>query len=145
MALVRARVCGRTVSAACGADHVRHAAESSPTRHLLEAEATHARERRSSSTEQAPADKHMMVYMIMALLGAGALLPWNVAVSASDYLETAFPNKHIMYYVPMAYTMPQLPVLFLMIAVSAGRAVRTSHAGAALTCCCPPPPRLAAG
>jgi equilibrative nucleoside transporter 1/2/3 len=37
--------------------------------------------------EEAPKDKFMLVYIIMAIQGAGTLFPWNAFISAPDYFK----------------------------------------------------------
>ncbi|CAK9164877.1 unnamed protein product [Ilex paraguariensis] len=40
-------------------------------------------------------ETYIIAYTIHFLLGAGSLIPWNAFITAVDYFEFLYPNKHI--------------------------------------------------
>lgn len=61
-----------------------------------------------------------IAYIIMVVLGAGLLVPWNAIITAVDYFNTVFPDIKLLFYFPMAYIYPSVPLLFIMIKVRCG-------------------------
>ncbi|KAL7191435.1 hypothetical protein ACSBR2_023503 [Camellia fascicularis] len=72
----------------------------------------------SEYQNQQPRDTYNIAYSIFFLLGAGNLIPWNSFVTAVDYFEYLYPDKHIDKVFSVAYMGSSLIVLALMMCFS---------------------------
>ncbi|KAL7222321.1 hypothetical protein ACSBR1_024096 [Camellia fascicularis] len=72
----------------------------------------------SEYQNQQPRDTYNIAYSIFFLLGAGNLIPWNSFVTAVDYFEYLYPDKHIDKVFSVAYMGSSLTVLALMMCFS---------------------------
>eukprot|EP01018_Ginkgo_biloba_P010707 Gb_12126 [translate_table: standard] len=62
-----------------------------------------------------PEDKFHVAYMIYFLLGTGYLLPWNAFITAVDYFAYLYPNAHVGLVFPVAYDIPSVLTLTILI------------------------------
>ena len=72
-------------------------------------------ERLVEGDRDTPQDKFHAVKIIMALLGMGVLLPWNMVTSAGDYFNGKFPGRNPMFLIPLLYNLPSVPTMLVMI------------------------------
>lgn len=49
-----------------------------------------------------PRDEHRLAYVVMVLLGAGLLLPYNTLIVAVDFLDNTYPGANLEFYIPIA-------------------------------------------
>ncbi|KAF5776964.1 putative equilibrative nucleoside transporter, MFS transporter superfamily [Helianthus annuus] len=61
-----------------------------------------------------PKDTYNMAYIIHFLLGAGYLVPWNAFITAVDYFQYLYPNKHINKVFSVGYMSAAMAVLFTL-------------------------------
>ncbi|XP_071715086.1 equilibrative nucleotide transporter 8-like [Rutidosis leptorrhynchoides] len=61
-----------------------------------------------------PKDTYHLAYMIHFLLGAGYLVPWNAFITAVDYFQFLYPEKHISKVFSVGYMSAALTVLFTL-------------------------------
>ncbi|XP_076889442.1 equilibrative nucleotide transporter 8-like [Bidens hawaiensis] len=61
--------------------------------------------------DEEPKDTYHMTYIIHFLLGAGYLIPWNAFITAVDYFQFLYPNKHINKVFSVGYMSATLTVL----------------------------------
>ncbi len=54
----------------------------------------------STTGMETPLDRYSVVYMIMVLIGAGLLFPYNAIITAAGYFQNVYPNYRFEYYVP---------------------------------------------
>lgn len=50
---------------------------------------------------------------MLALLGLGTLLPFNILVNSVDYLDFLYPDQHMEYYLAIAFALPQPVIMWL--------------------------------
>ena len=72
-------------------------------------------ERLVDDDRNTPTDKFHAVKIIMALLGMGVLLPWNMVTSAGDYFNGKFPGRNPMFLIPLLYNLPAVPTMLVML------------------------------
>ncbi|XP_071703851.1 equilibrative nucleotide transporter 8-like [Rutidosis leptorrhynchoides] len=65
-----------------------------------------------------PKDSYHLAYMIHFLLGAGYLVPWNAFITAVDYFQYSYPNKHINKVFSVGYMSASVTVLFTLMCCS---------------------------
>lgn len=63
-----------------------------------------------------PVDEGHFAYIIFFWLGAGFLFPWNAFITAVDYFAFLYPEAHVDFAFGVAYMLPNLIVLVLLIA-----------------------------
>lgn len=63
-------------------------------------------------------DKFHITYIIHFILGAGNLVPWNSFVTAVDYFDYLYPNRHIDKVFSVAYMVSALSVLVSLVYLS---------------------------
>lgn len=62
-----------------------------------------------------PRDTYKVAYVIHFLLGAGNLLPWNAFITAVDYFQNLYPDKHITRVFSVVYMSSSLAVLVVVV------------------------------
>jgi len=73
-------------------------------------------ESRSHSEDRDPDDRFMLVYLIMVLIGAGLLYPYNTLITASDYFDSKFgADRQTEYYITMVLTYPFILMFLVML------------------------------
>ncbi|KAD6794545.1 hypothetical protein E3N88_05441 [Mikania micrantha] len=63
---------------------------------------------------QEPKDPYHLAYMIHFFLGAGYLIPWNAFITAVDYFQYLYPNKHINKVFSVGYMSAAVTVLLTL-------------------------------
>ena len=63
----------------------------------------------------APVDRFNAVYVIMTLLGAGLLFPYNTLVSAADYLKAEYPTSNLLFWIPLVMNISSPPIQVFMV------------------------------
>ncbi|XP_074274419.1 equilibrative nucleotide transporter 1-like [Silene latifolia] len=66
-------------------------------------------------TKPPPKDTYHLSYLIHFTLGAGYLLPWNAFITAVDYFSYLYPSHRVDRIFSVAYVLPQLLSLLLII------------------------------
>ncbi|KAL8189275.1 hypothetical protein R6Q57_028841 [Mikania cordata] len=61
-----------------------------------------------------PKDPYHLAYMIHFFLGAGYLIPWNAFITAVDYFQYLYPNKHINKVFSVGYMSAAVTVLLTL-------------------------------
>ncbi|KAD4889237.1 hypothetical protein E3N88_21310 [Mikania micrantha] len=61
-----------------------------------------------------PKDPYNIAYIIHFLLGAGYLVPWNSFITAVDYFQVLYPEKHVSKVFSVAYMVAAMTVLILL-------------------------------
>ncbi|MFS7971112.1 putative equilibrative nucleoside transporter, MFS transporter superfamily [Helianthus anomalus] len=61
-----------------------------------------------------PKDPYHITYMIHFLLGAGYLVPWNSFITAVDYFQDLYPDKHVSKVFSVAYMVAAMTVLIIL-------------------------------
>lgn len=56
-----------------------------------------------------------LVYWIFLLMGTGLLFPWNTIITAVDYFSVLYPSHHVNFAFGLAYNIPSIPILLLLI------------------------------
>ncbi|XP_076938906.1 equilibrative nucleotide transporter 8-like [Bidens hawaiensis] len=74
--------------------------------------------------DKEPKDTYHMTYIIHFLLGAGYLIPWNAFITAIDYFQFLYPNKHINKVFSVGYMSAALTVLFTLMCWSSSSRVK---------------------
>lgn len=64
--------------------------------------------------EHEPKDPYHLTYIIHFLLGAGYLVPWNAFITAVDYFQYLYPDKHINKVFSVGYMSAAVIVLFTL-------------------------------
>lgn len=67
------------------------------------------------SVSKEPEDAYNLAYLIMLLLGAGLLFPYNAMLAAVDYWDDVYPGKDLTYWVPLVMMITGLTTQVLMI------------------------------
>ncbi|XP_073276204.1 equilibrative nucleotide transporter 8-like [Primulina huaijiensis] len=62
-----------------------------------------------------PKDSYRIAYILHFFLRAGNLLPWNALITAVDYFEYLYPNRHIERVFSVVYMSSSLLVLILLL------------------------------
>ncbi|KAI3803469.1 hypothetical protein L1987_31621 [Smallanthus sonchifolius] len=68
----------------------------------------------NNNEDQEPKDPYHLAYMIHFLLGAGYLIPWNAFITAVDYFQYLYPNKHINKVFSVGYMSAAVTVLLTL-------------------------------
>ncbi|XP_076904733.1 equilibrative nucleotide transporter 8-like [Bidens hawaiensis] len=74
--------------------------------------------------EHEPKDPYHLTYIIHFLLGAGYLVPWNAFITAVDYFQYLYPNKHINKVFSVGYMSAAVIVLFTLMCWSRSSRVK---------------------
>lgn len=62
-----------------------------------------------------PPDKLYSVWIIVMIVGAGALYPYNALITAADYFKIEFPGKDMEYYIVWLIMLPSLCFMGIML------------------------------
>ncbi|GAQ77565.1 Nucleoside transporter family protein [Klebsormidium nitens] len=65
--------------------------------------------------DKPPDDKYNVAYIIFFAMGAGFLFPWNSFITAADYFGSLYPEAHIERSFSLAYMLPTLVSIVLLI------------------------------
>lgn len=85
-----------------------------------------------------PKDAFHVAYIVYFLLGAGFLLPWNTFITAVDYFSYLYPETPVDRIFSVAYMIPCLLVLLVIVGLGAHkwRAPLRINAGLVLFTAC---------
>ncbi|KAM0033389.1 putative equilibrative nucleoside transporter [Helianthus debilis subsp. tardiflorus] len=61
-----------------------------------------------------PKDPYHITYMIHFVLGAGYLVPWNSFITAVDYFQDLYPDKHVSKVFSVAYMVAAMTLLIIL-------------------------------
>jgi hypothetical protein len=59
--------------------------------------------------------QYNMAYLIMTLLGAGLLFPYNTLLSAADYWQAHYPSANLLFWIPLVMNISSPPIMGLMV------------------------------
>lgn len=79
--------------------------------------------------EQQPVDSLNLVYLAMVLLGCGILFPYNAMLTATDYFDHIWPDKHLASFAPLMCTLLSPFLQLFMVKISSMLSYRSRIVG----------------